>query len=76
MEKKQQEIDNYNCLISVFSDYEKYTLVEYTDNDDSKLIFYNPKNTELCTQIIQLVTDTIYNILFYIIRKKVTIIHT
>jgi hypothetical protein len=57
MEKKQQEIDNYNCLISVFSDYEKYTLVEYTDNDDSKLIFFNPKNTDLCTQIIQLVSD-------------------
>ncbi len=55
MEKKQQEIENYNCLISVFSDYEKYTLSEYSDNDDNKLIFYNPKNTDLCMKILKLV---------------------
>lgn len=42
------------CLISVFSDYEKYTLMEYTANDDSKLVFFNPKNTELCMKLLKL----------------------
>lgn len=57
MEKKQQEIENYNCLISVFSDYEKYTLIEYSDNDDDKLIFFNPKNTDLFMKIMKLVIN-------------------
>jgi hypothetical protein len=55
MEKKQQEIENYTCLISVFSDYEKYTLMEYSENDDSKLIFFNPKNIDLCMSTMKLV---------------------
>ncbi len=55
MEKKQMEIENYLSLISVFSDYEKYTLLEYSENDDNKLVFFNPKNTELCLKLIKLV---------------------
>lgn len=55
MQKKQQEIENYLCLISVFTDYEKYTLIEYSDNDDSKLVFFNPKNSELCLKLLNLV---------------------
>jgi hypothetical protein len=55
MEKKQMEIENYMTLISVFSDYEKYTLLEYSENDDSKLVFFNPKNTDLCLKLIKLV---------------------
>jgi hypothetical protein len=47
MTKKQQEIENYICLISMFNDYEKYTLMEYSENDDNKLIFFNPKNTDM-----------------------------
>ena len=54
MEKKQQEIENYLCLISVFTDYEKYTLLEYSENDDNKLVFFNPKNTDLCLKLIKL----------------------
>jgi hypothetical protein len=55
MIKKQQELENYMCLITVFNDYEKYTLMEYSDNDDSKLVFFNPKNEELCIKVHQLV---------------------
>ncbi len=58
MEKKQTEIENYLTLISVFSDYEKYTLLEYSENDDNKLVFFNPKNTDLCLKIIKLVKKT------------------
>lgn len=47
MVKKQQEIENYQSLITVFTDYEKYTLMEYSGNDDTKLVFLNPKNKEL-----------------------------
>lgn len=54
MLKKDQEIENYLTLIHVFEDYEKYTLMEYTDNDESKLVFFNPKNTELCEKILKL----------------------
>ena len=40
--------------IQAFSNYEKYTLMEYADNDENKLVFYNPKNTELCEKIMKL----------------------
>jgi hypothetical protein len=56
MVKKQQEADNYLCLISMFSDYEKYTLMEYADNDYNKVVFFNPKNSELCLKLLNLVT--------------------
>jgi len=39
----------------MFSDYEKYSLFEYADQNDSKLLFFNPKNSELCLQMINLV---------------------
>lgn len=54
MEKKDQEIENYLTLIHVFEDYEKYTLIEYADNDESRLVFFNPRNTELCEKIMKL----------------------
>lgn len=55
MNKKQQEIENYLSLINVFSDYEKYTLLEYSENDDKKLIFFNPNNSDLCMKLLKLV---------------------
>jgi len=55
MTKKQEEIENYLCLITVFSDYEKYTLLDYSENDDNKLVFFNPKNTDLCLKLLKLV---------------------
>lgn len=55
MQKKQQEIENYLCLVSMFSDYEKYTLMEYADNDYNKVVFFNPKNSDLCLKLLRLV---------------------
>lgn len=55
MQKKQQEIENYLCLISMFSDYEKYTLMEYAENDYNKVVFFNPKNSDLCLKLLRLV---------------------
>ena len=54
MVKKDQEIENYLTLIHVFEDYEKYTLMEYANNDENKLVFFNPKNIELCEKIMSL----------------------
>src|SRR4051812_48147971 len=54
MQKKQQEIENYLCLISVFSDYEKFTLLDYAENDDNKLVFFNPKNSDLCLKLLKM----------------------
>jgi hypothetical protein len=42
-------------LVSVFTDYEKYTLMEYSENDDNKLVFFNPKNSDLCVKLLQMV---------------------
>ena len=55
VQKKEKEIENYNTLLSVFTDYEKYTLLEYSDNQDDKLIFFNPKNSDICLKLINLV---------------------
>ncbi len=70
MIKKQQEIDNYLCLISVFSDYEKYTLLEYSENDDNKLVFFNPKNTDLCLKLLKLVRTNILIAINYLERRN------
>lgn len=55
MQKKTQELENYLTLISMFSDYEKYTLMEYADNDYNKVVFFNPKNSDLCLKLLRLV---------------------
>ena len=55
MHKKQQEIENYQLLISIFTDYEKYTLLDYADNDDNKLVFFNPKNSDLALKLFKFV---------------------
>jgi hypothetical protein len=53
--KKEKEVENYNTMLSLFSDYEKYTLLEYTNNQDDKLIFFNPKNTEITIKLLNIV---------------------
>ena len=55
MQKKQMESDNYLYLISSFSDFEKFTLMEYADNDYNKVVFFNPKNSDLCAKLLNLV---------------------
>lgn len=54
MKKKENEIENYLCLLSVFNDYEKYTLLDYVENDDSQLVFFNPKNNDLYLKLLDL----------------------
>ncbi len=67
MQKKQLEIENYLCLISMLSDYEKYTLMEYADNDYNKVVFFDPKNSDLCLKLLRLVINHFFR-LFLIIR--------
>lgn len=37
-----------------FEDYEKYSLLEYAENNEKKLVFFNPKNSELCDKVMKL----------------------
>lgn len=72
--KKQIEIDNYVNLISVYTDFEKFTLIEYSENDDSKLVLFNPKNSDLCLKLVNIV-----NINYLLDRKmqsKILITHS
>ena len=48
------EIMNLNELLDIFSDYEKNILIQYANNDLSKLIFMNPENGEISKRIANL----------------------
>ena len=54
MTQKENEINYYCNLMNVFEDYEKYTLMEYVNNDEDKLVFYNPKNSETFQKIMDI----------------------
>lgn len=56
LNSKEKEIENYKCLIGVFRDYEKLSLIEYTNGDEAKLIFGNSKDQELKDKIDDLCT--------------------
>lgn len=60
VERNSQEISSYVDLISLFSEYEKYTLYEFSDSNDD-LVFFNPENTELCMKLLKLVRKRIYS---------------
>ena len=38
-------------MVKSLENYEKATLMEYTENDETKLVFYNPGNTEIKEKI-------------------------
>lgn len=58
---KQNSIrENYKIIINMLSIYEKETVNNYVNGDDSKLIFYDLKNGELLKQI-ELVENKIIN---------------
>jgi hypothetical protein len=42
--RKEKEIENYQSLLTLFNDYERTTLIEYSDKSHDKLIFVNPEN--------------------------------
>jgi hypothetical protein len=50
-------MENYQTMMTIFSDYEKYTLLEYADNQDNKLVFFNPKNNDLTLKSMKLVKN-------------------
>ena len=52
--QKENEFIYYCNLMNVFEDYEKYTLMEYVNNDENKLVFYNPKNSETYQKIMDI----------------------
>jgi hypothetical protein len=54
MTHKENEINYYCNLMNVFEDYEKYTLMEYVNNDENKLVFYNPQNSETYQKIMDI----------------------
>lgn len=58
--KTTSEISKYLELLHQFEEHEKYVLLEYADNDESKLVFFNPKNTEL-TDKIERLKETLKN---------------
>ena len=50
-------MSNYLTLLNIFEDYEKHALLEYIENNEDQLVFYNPKNSEICKKIINLQTN-------------------
>ena len=58
--KRESEKLKYIELLSSFQEYEKYNIMEYADNDDNKLVFFNPNNATLTDKILKL-KEKIFN---------------
>jgi hypothetical protein len=58
--KRELEKLKYIELLSSFQEYEKYNIMEYADNDDNKLVFFNPNNANLTDKILK-VKEKIFN---------------
>ena len=52
--KKKEEIEDYSVLIKSLEEYEKATLMEYTDEDETKLIFMDSTNNEIKEKVEKL----------------------
>ena len=52
VEKRNQEIVQYIALMHQMEEYEKYVLMEYSDNNETKLILFNPQNTSLNEKVV------------------------
>ena len=57
VEKRSQEIVQYISLMHQMEEYEKYVLMEYSDNNESKLILFNPQNTALNEKVVAMQTS-------------------
>ena len=53
-ENKEKEINYYYDLMNVFKNFEKNTLMEYVNNDQDKLVFFNPSNKETSQKILDI----------------------
>jgi hypothetical protein len=58
--KRELEKLKYIELLSSIQEYEKYNIMEYADNDDNKLVFFNPNNANLTDKILK-VKEKIFN---------------
>jgi hypothetical protein len=54
--RKEKEIENYSSLMNIFSDYEKNTIIEYTEKSHDSLIFNNSEN-EINMKFLQIVKN-------------------
>lgn len=52
-ERKKLELENTVNLIQFFNDYEKQNLIDIID-DESELVFFYSKNTDLCSKAISM----------------------
>ena len=56
IEKRENEVKNYVGLLDSFAEHEKLTLNGYTEEDETKLIFFNHKTVKLKITIITIIT--------------------
>jgi hypothetical protein len=50
-DRYKNEQENYLDVINMLSLYEKETVINFVNNDENKLVFFNMKNHELCKNI-------------------------
>lgn len=54
VDKREKEIAQYIDMMQQMEEYEKFVLMEYSDNNEGKLILFNPQNTVLNEKIVGL----------------------
>ena len=54
LEKRDKRIAQYIELIKQFENYERYVLIQYTDNNEEKLYIFNPKYSAIKDKISKL----------------------
>lgn len=54
VEKRDKEIGQYIELMHQMEDYEKSVLMEFSDNNEGKLILFNPQNSALNEKVVAL----------------------
>lgn len=53
-EKSEVDKKQYLELVKNFTNYEKENMINYADNNENALIFFNPSNNDLSEKIIKL----------------------
>ncbi|MCQ2818110.1 MAG: hypothetical protein MJ252_12660 [archaeon] len=54
VDKRDKEIAQYLEMMRQMVEYEKFVLMEYTDNNEGKLILFNPQNTLINEKLVEL----------------------
>lgn len=55
---KGEEISSQSKLLQIFENYERDNLIEYVNNDDSKLIFFSSSNCDIKNKIVKAEQNT------------------